>query len=185
MKHRLLNFIRRVVNGKKLSENEVSEIIIRKIREGGGKVGENVDILNSTIDLGWPYFLNIGNDVTITNAHILTHDASLYKKIGYTKCGKVTIGNNVFIGMGSIVLPSVTIGDNVVVGAGCVVSKDVPSNSVVVGNPMRIICSYDEYLNKIKNKMQDIPVIDKLPCDIMNSVEDKNKLLEKGQGLCK
>ena len=82
MKHIFLNFIRQIINGKKLSEEEVSKIIIRKIREGGGKVGDNVDILNSTIDLGWPYFLIIGDDVTITNAHILCHDASLYKKIG-------------------------------------------------------------------------------------------------------
>lgn len=51
----------------------------------------------------------------------------------------VTIGNNVWIGGRAIVNPGVTIGDNVVVGSGAVVTKDVPANSVVAGNPARII----------------------------------------------
>jgi maltose O-acetyltransferase len=49
----------------------------------------------------------------------------------------ITIGDNVWLGGGAIVLPGVTIGDNSVVGAGAVVTKDVPANVVVVGNPAR------------------------------------------------
>lgn len=51
----------------------------------------------------------------------------------------VRIGNNVFLGTGSIILKGVEIGENSVVGAGCVVTRNVPANSTVVGNPMRII----------------------------------------------
>lgn len=51
---------------------------------------------------------------------------------------KTRIGNNVRIGSNATILP-VTIGDNSIVGAGCVVTKDVPPNSVVVGNPSRIV----------------------------------------------
>ena len=51
----------------------------------------------------------------------------------------ITIGDNCWIGGGSIICPGVTIGDNVVVGAGSVVVKDVPSNVVVAGNPAKII----------------------------------------------
>ncbi|QIU92778.1 sugar O-acetyltransferase [Bacteroides faecium] len=51
----------------------------------------------------------------------------------------VTIGNNVWIGGSSVVLPGVTIGDNVTIGAGSVVTKDIPSNSLAVGNPCRVI----------------------------------------------
>lgn len=51
----------------------------------------------------------------------------------------VTIGNNVWIGGSVTILPGVTIGDNVTIGAGSVVVKDIPSNSVAVGNPARVV----------------------------------------------
>lgn len=50
----------------------------------------------------------------------------------------VHIGNNVWIGAGSVVLPGVTIGDNSVIGAGSVVTKDIPANSVAYGNPCKV-----------------------------------------------
>ncbi|MFS8204124.1 sugar O-acetyltransferase [Streptomyces sp. CWNU-52B] len=49
----------------------------------------------------------------------------------------ITIGNNVWLGGGAIVLPGVSIGDNSVIGAGAVVTKDVPAGVVAVGNPAR------------------------------------------------
>ena len=51
----------------------------------------------------------------------------------------VHIGNNCWIGAGSIILPGVTIGDNTVIGAGSVVTKDIPANVVAVGNPCRVL----------------------------------------------
>ena len=51
----------------------------------------------------------------------------------------VTIGDNVWIGGSVTILPGVTIGDNVTIGAGSVVTKDIPSNSVAVGNPCKVI----------------------------------------------
>ena len=56
-----------------------------------------------------------------------------------TQTAPVTIGDNVWIGGGAIILPGVTIGDNVVIGAGSVVTKDIPSNTIAYGNPCRII----------------------------------------------
>ncbi|WP_445281736.1 sugar O-acetyltransferase [Streptomyces sp. DSM 118148] len=53
----------------------------------------------------------------------------------------ITIGDNVWIGGGAIVLPGVTIGENSVIGAGAVVTKDVPANVVAVGNPARVVRS--------------------------------------------
>lgn len=51
----------------------------------------------------------------------------------------ITVGDNVWIGAGVSVLPGVTIGDNCVIGAGSVVVKDIPSNSVAVGNPCKVV----------------------------------------------
>ncbi|KRE63909.1 maltose acetyltransferase [Arthrobacter sp. Soil736] len=51
----------------------------------------------------------------------------------------ITIGDNVWLGGGAIVLPGVTIGDNSVIGAGAVVTRDVPANSIAVGNPARVV----------------------------------------------
>ena len=53
--------------------------------------------------------------------------------------GEVHIGNNVFIGVNAVILRNVTIGDNAIVGAGAVVSKDVPTATVVAGNPAKVI----------------------------------------------
>ena len=59
------------------------------------------------------------------------------KGLEYAK--SIKVGNNVWIGGNVVVVPGVTIGDNVVIGAGSVVIKDIPSNSVAVGNPCRVI----------------------------------------------
>jgi len=56
----------------------------------------------------------------------------------------VHIGNRVWIGAGSIILPGVTIGDNTVIGAGSVVTKDIPANVVAVGNPCRVLREISE-----------------------------------------
>jgi len=58
----------------------------------------------------------------------------------------IIIGNNVFVGANSIILPSVKIGNNVVIGAGSVVVKDIPSNSIAVGNPCKVIKQKDKYI---------------------------------------
>ena len=56
-----------------------------------------------------------------------------------SKTAPVTIGNNVWIGGGSIILPGITIGDNVTIGAGSVVTKSIPNNVLAYGNPCRVI----------------------------------------------
>lgn len=68
----------------------------------------------------------------------------------------VTIGNNVWIGGGSIINPGVTIGDNVVIGSGSVVTKDIPSNVVAVGNPCRVLRPITDEDKKYWQKQRDI-----------------------------
>ena len=59
----------------------------------------------------------------------------------------VKIGNNVFIGARTIILPGTTIGDNTIIGAGSVVKGNIPSGVIVAGNPARVIKSIEEYAN--------------------------------------
>lgn len=92
------------------------------------------------------------------NVHILAHDASTCYDLGYAKIGRVNIGNNVFIGASTIVLPNVTIGDDVIIGAGAVVTKNLPSDGVYTGNPAKKIMTYNEYVQKHKDSLKNSPL---------------------------
>lgn len=100
-----------------------------------------------------PYLVELGDNVSITNSSFITHDGGVwvlrdkYPKVDIIK--PINIGDNVFIGMSSILMPGITVGNNVIIGAGSVVTKDIPSNCVVAGIPARIIKSLDEYEKNI------------------------------------
>ncbi len=66
--------------------------------------------------------------------------------------GGVKIGNNVFIGMHTTILKGTNIGDNVIIGANSLVNKDIPSNCVAAGNPIKIIMPLDTYYMKRKER---------------------------------
>ena len=172
--------IKRIFRMNSNSSNQVQEL-----RNRGAKVGTNVDIIDSKIDYINPFLLEIGNNVTITNATILLHDASTYKFIDYTKCGKVSIGNNVFIGLNSVILPNVRIGNNVIVGSGSIVTKDIPDNSVVAGNPASLICKTDEYILKMKSLMNDDNVFNFSQATDENTKALMNNALENSLGFIK
>jgi len=129
---------------------------INKLIKRGLKVGSNLTRMSGVIiDPSHCWHISIGNNVVLApNVHILAHDTSTKPFLGYTKVSDVHIGNKVFIGAGTIILPGVTIGDNVIIGAGSVVSKSIPDNSVALGIPCKVICTIEEYLNKEKRAMQ-------------------------------
>ena len=154
---------------------------IDRLRKNGVEIGSNVHIFNSYIDPSFPFLISIGNNTTLTDVKILAHDASTYKELGYTKMGKVTIGNNCFIGAKSVVLPGVTIGDNVIIGAGSIVTKDIPSNSVAAGNPCKVLKPYDSYIDYHKTNMSPDKIINKLPAQL--SDEEKKSIKEKIDGI--
>jgi maltose O-acetyltransferase len=129
-----------------------------------GAIGENATIMPSfhcdygyNIRAGRNLFVNynavfldcnlieIGDDVQMGPAvqiYTATHplDPALRLK-GLEQALPVRIGNNVWIGGGSIILPGITIGDNAVIGAGSVVTRDVPTGAIVAGSPARTIVS--------------------------------------------
>lgn len=131
---------------------------IERYRQQGIKIGENTHILNSKLDPTHPFLIEIGDNCTLTNCTVLAHDASTKKMIGYSKVGEVIIGNNVFVGHGSIILCGVHIGNNVIIGAGSVVTKDIEDNVVAAGNPVRVICKYEEYVEKTHQGFESLPV---------------------------
>lgn len=120
-------------------------------RSKGAKIGENCSIRTKYFGTE-PYLIEIGDNVTIAaDVKLITHDGSgslFGRRFRYRK---IIIGNNVFIGMNSIVLLGVKVGDNVIVGAGSVLTKSIPSNSVVAGNPANIIMTYEEYAARYKD----------------------------------
>lgn len=133
------------------------EEAVKRYRAKGVTIGENTELYNTKIDNLRPFLVSIGSNTLITGARILTHDASTKKALGYTKIGKVQIGDNVFIGINSIILPNVTIGNNVIVGAGTVVAKDIPDNTVAVGNPMQFVGNYDDNVARNRKKCETAP----------------------------
>lgn len=104
-----------------------------------------------------PYLITIGSHCQLTNCQILTHGgggAIRQFHPDFDCFGRVTIGDYVYIGTNSLIMPGVTIGNNVLVAAGSIVTKSIPSGMVVAGVPARIICTINEYYER--NKKYDI-----------------------------
>lgn len=122
---------------------------IAKVVRRGVKIGEGTLIYNVFFDAQFPYLISIGKESILTNGCvILAHDASTVSVLKKTKVGQVCVGDNVFLGINTIVLPGVTIGSGAVVGAGSVVTRDVPQGMVAAGNPARVLMSVEEYLSR-------------------------------------
>lgn len=158
------------------------EYTTEKLIKMGMQVGKNFGRLNGVIlDPSHCWLIKMGDNVTLApRVHILCHDASTKTHLGYTKIGKVTIGDNVFIGAESVVLPNVTIGSNVIIGANSTVTKNIPDNVVAAGNPAKIICSLEEYLQTHREQMEKAPVYDESYTLRGNLTEDKKqKMIEE------
>ena len=131
------------------------------LRSEGVKVGSNC-VINKDVNFGTePYLVSVGDNVRITTGvKLITHDGGLWvpRRLGLIderadRFGRITIGSNVNIGWNAIIMPGVTIGDNCVIGAGAVVTKDIPSNSVVIGVPAKAFETVEEYAEKNKNRV--------------------------------
>ena len=156
---------------------------VEYLRSRGVQIGENVSILNSLINFEHGFLISIGNDVTLTGVRVLAHDASTQIPLGVSKVGRVIIGDKVFVGQGSIILPNTRIGSRVIVGAGSVVSRDIPDNSVAAGNPARVIGSYDDFVERHRRQMETRPVYHTLWSEkTEEEKEQMRKDLEDGIG---
>ncbi len=102
-----------------------------------------------------PWLITLGDNVFITGGcKFINHDGGTLifrNRVPDLEITKpITIGDNVYIGEDSLILPGVKIGSNVVIGARSVVAKDIPDNSVACGVPARVIKTIDEYFEKVR-----------------------------------
>lgn len=146
-------------NNCRPEEGEKSQRLIREIL---GKTGENVYIeapfrcdYGYNIEVGENFFANynlvildvgkvkIGKNAQIApNVAIYTAGHPVHpdsRNSGYEYGIDVTIGDNVWLGGNTVIMPGVHIGSNVVIGAGSVVTKDIPDDVIAVGNPCRVL----------------------------------------------
>jgi len=145
-------------NHLQASEKEKKEEVIRKLIKAKGSFRIYSDFncdYGYNIEVGDNFYANYNctildvNKVTIGDDVLLGPHVQIYTAVhpidpvdrrkGLESGKPITIGDNVWIGGGSILCPGVTIGDNVTIGAGSVVTKDIPSNVVAVGNPCKVI----------------------------------------------
>lgn len=141
-----------------------SDRFTRWLRKKGCKVGEDVHwygLRDISVDTTRPSLIEIGDSVCITRGcTFLTHGydwfvlRNLYNEI-LCSSGKIKIGTNVFIGAGVLVLKGVTIGNNCIIGARSVVNRDIPDNSVAVGNPALVVLSIEQYYKRRVSKHID------------------------------
>ena len=128
-------------------------------RSIGVRMGENVHFYGMPSGMFGtePWLITLGSNVHITSGVVfVTHDGGtliLRKEVPDLEwTAPISIGNDVYIGIRSIIMPGVKIGNRVIIGAGSIVTRDIPDNSVAVGIPARVIKTVDVYLEQMKKK---------------------------------
>lgn len=137
----LLSFIQRVQVA--ILKKSSSKMKIAYLRKQGMKIGKNCRFNTMSFSTE-PYLIEIGDHVAIADgSDLITHDGGIWcfrDELEHADIfGEIKIGNNVFIGNRCIILPNTRIGDNCIVGAGSVLRGKFPDNSVIVGNPAKVI----------------------------------------------
>lgn len=175
MKKHIKRIRMRIAHPKKRAE------MLRKDTKRGIKIGANCEIYGNVNFGSEPYLIEIGEHVRITRGvSFITHDGGMWvlRNNGMLKdadyFGRIKVGNNVHIGINSIIMPGVTIGNNVVIGAGSVVTRNIPDNCIAAGVPAKVIRSLEDYYKKYKNKVDYTKHL--------NPQDKKNYLLTKYKG---
>lgn len=142
-----------------------SSLRVRYLKRLGVEIGRSTYISpKAFIDTHKGSRIIIGHNCYITrHVIILNHSDVLiggperkWEKYGGERIQKdVIIGNNVFIGVSSTIMPGIVIGDNVIVGANCLVNKDIPCGYVVAGVPCKVITTTKEFLKNKLNKFDE------------------------------
>lgn len=142
----------------------------------GVVIGENAYISTKNFP-SEAYLIQIGNNVRVAKGvKFFTHGGVwslryIFNDLDLDYFGKIVIGNNVYIGEGSYIMPGVTIEDNCIIAAGSIVTKSVEKNSIVGGNPIK-------YLGDVNDLYERLKKIN-LPTKEMNALDKRTFLLQQ------
>jgi maltose O-acetyltransferase len=155
-----MNFLRNIDKRlRRMRLRLLGELDVQDYRNAGACIGNRfMPARGFHLDRNDCWLVTIGDEfATGPGVMILAHDASLRNKIGYTRMARVTIGDRVFVGARSVVLPGVKIGNDVTVAAGSVVTKDVPAGTLVAGVPARAIGTTGEMVERWSADAESAP----------------------------
>lgn len=152
----MLFFYRFYLKLYNIHQNIIKRASIKLSIKRGLKVGTNLFVQGIPNFGSEPFLIEIGDNVTIAEGvSFINHggDARVTKRLEKYKdgrnFGRIKIGNNTFIGKGTVLLPGVEIGENCIVGSLSIVANSIPSNSVYGGIPAKFICTIEEYGDKL------------------------------------
>lgn len=154
-----LGFARRL---KERLERERSAQRWSRLRALGMHIGANVWLPDSTwIDTSHAYLISIGDNCGFgEQCLILAHDAQMDEFLDASRLGRVTIHESCHIGARTVILAGVELGPRTLVGAGSVVTKSLPPDTVCAGNPAKVICTLEEYLERHRRRISEKPTFD-------------------------
>jgi acetyltransferase-like isoleucine patch superfamily enzyme len=150
------------------------------LKRDGVTIGKDCEICKDVMFGSEPYMITLGNHVRITSGcKFITHDGGVWvlRKLKNEETidmfGKITIKDNVHIGINAIIMPGVTIGENCIIGCGAVVTKSIPANQIWGGVPAKFIKTIDEYYDKNESRFDYTKCL---------NAKEKRKYLDKKYG---
>lgn len=128
----------------------------------GVKIGEECRIIeNPKLAFGSePWLITLGDHVSVSaGVRFLTHEGAVWCARGINPVYEssdcflpIRVGNNVFIGIHSLIMPGVTIGNDVIIAGHCVVTKDIPDGFVVAGVPAKQISTMEKFMDVMASR---------------------------------
>lgn len=155
-----------------------------RLREMGMHIGEGVNLpASTTIDSSHCFLISIGDWCGFGgDCMILAHDGQMDEFLDAGRIGRVVIHPHSHIGARSIILAGVEIGPRTIVGAGSVVSRSLPPDTVCAGNPAKVICTLDEYLERHRERIVRRPTFEYMDYDIRFLTPDRRAELVAAVG---